>query len=501
MKISKTWIAIIIIILAVAGYYTIKVVFKSPTAGLITEKVAKGTVLQEVSETGSVRATEDISLGFKSIGKISSIEAAVGDNVKKGDILAKLDSSQTLAQLQSAGAALDSVTTQYNKLINGLTPQDLKTYEDAVTSARQDLSNIYGGALNILDDAYSSIYNAYNVVATIQNDDFSIADQQGIAVSDAKKDINNNIQDVKKYLDVAAGSLSNGDIDSVTSRMLIGIGNIFKDLKIIREQCEQGVYYSEVPSADKTSLDTQKTYVNVASTNVITLQNNISSYKTALQKAEDGLSSKTANARPEDIDIYRAQIKQAQANVDALQSQLNDNYLTSSINGIITAVNVKKGEVVSPNVPVINMLSTEPFQIKVNIYEQDIVNVKIGDDVKINLVAFPKQTFLGKVLSINPAETIVDNVVYYEVTIEFPNQPAEIKSGMTADITVEANKIENVLRVPKNAVVQIDDTDTVQIIRDDKIENRAITVGLEGNDYFEVTSGLTEGEEIVIGKS
>lgn len=500
IKIKKGWTVVIVIILIIVGYYVATSVFKSPTEGLVVEKVVKGTVSQEISETGSVKATQDISLGFRSIGKIAKIDVAVGDSVKKGDILAELDSSQTSAQLQSAKAALDSATTQYNKLINGLTPEDLKIYQDAVTSAQQDLSNAYGGALNTLNDAYSSVYNAYNAVVLVQNSYFSALDQESVAVSGAKDDMGSNMQGIKSYLDTANNSAKTSDIDIVISHMTTALDSIFNDLEIVRNQCEQGIYYLSVSSASKTLLDNQKTYINTASTDVTTLQSDISSYKTALQKAEDNLTSKTASARPEDIDLAQSQINQAQANVNALQSQLNDNYLTSPIDGVITEVDIKKGQVISPSQSAINMLSSEPFQIKVDIYEQDIVNVKAGDDVKINLVAFPKQTFDGKVLSIDPAETIVDNVVYYEVTIEFPNQPNGIRSGMTADITIEANKKDNVLRIPKNAVVQIDSTETAQVVKGGKIENTTITTGLEGNDYFEVTSGLNEGDQIVTGK-
>jgi len=344
------------------------------------------------------------------------------------------------------------------------------------------LRSSYSSSLNVLSDAYTKIYNAYNAVVSIHDTYFSTADQQGIAVSNARDDINKNMQNVKSYLDTAVKSSLYSDIDSAIFQMLAALDNVYSDLKVIREQCDQGIYHFQVSDANKTLLDTQKTYVNTASTSVTTSQAGISSYKIALQKAQDNT------------------IEQAQANVDALQSQLNDNYLTSPIDGIITEVNIKKGQVISPSETAINMLSTEPFEIKVAIYEQDIVNVKVGDDVKINLVAFPQQTFDGKVLLVDPAETIIDNVVYYEVTIEFPNQPDGIKSGMTADITIEANKKENVLRVPKNAVVQMDSTETVQVVKNGKIENATIATGLEGNDYFEVTSGLSEGDEIITGK-
>ena len=155
---------------------------------------------------------------------------------------------------------------------------------------------------------------------------------------------------------------------------------------------------------------------------------------------------------------------------------------------------------VSPSQSVVNLLSLNPFEIKANIYEEDIVKVKPENSVKIDLIAFPQQTFLGKVVSISPGEKIVGNVVYYEITIDFPNQPEGIMSGMTADIIIEANKKENVLRVSKSAVETIDGTQMAQVVRKGKIEDQIITTGLEGNDYYEIVSGLNEGDEIVTGK-
>lgn len=483
---------VLIIVVAVIGYFVLKSFLKNPIDAYITEKVSKGEVIQEVSETGSVKATEDLSLSFKSIGKISRIYVSVGDNVKKGDILAELDLGQSSAQLQNAQAALEAARRQYDKLLNGLTPEDIKTYQNAVDSAKNDLQSAYDSSLNTLNDAYTKIYNAHTTVVSLQNSYFSTSDQQGIKVVDATNDINSNMQTIKNYL--------GGDTDVAISKMIIVLDNVYNDLRIIREQCDDGIYYSKVSSTDKTSLDTQKGYINTASASVTSAQQDIKGYKIALQKAEDNLTSKTANPRPEDVNIYQAQIDQAQANVNLYQSQIGDAYLRSPIDGKITDINAKKGEVASPSASLISLLSSEPFQIKVNIYERDIVNVKMGNLVKITLVAFPKQTFEGKVILINPGEKIVDNVVYYEVTIDFPNQPEGIKSGMTADIVIETNRKENVLRIPNNIVENIGGAETVQVANKGKIEDRQITTGLDGNDYVEVVSGLSEGEEIVTGK-
>lgn len=475
----------------IVGYFVVKSFLKNPNDGYITEKVGKGEVSQEISETGNVKATENVSLGFKTTGKIARINVSVGNSVKKGDILAELDLGQLFSQLRNYQAALDVAKTQYDKLLNGSTPEDIKIYENALVSAQNDLDSAQDSAVNTLNDAYTKIYNSYTAAISIQSSYFSMSDQQGIKVHDNRNGISENMQ---------SANPANKPVDEALSQMIISLNNVYNYLKIIREQCDEGIYYSKISSTDKASLDTHKGYINTALTNVTASQQDINSYKIALQEAKDDLALETANPRQEDIDIYQAQVQQAQANVDLYQSQANDGYLRSPIDGTITEINAKRGETVSAASAIINLLSSEPFQIKANIYEQDIVNVKQSDAVKINLVAFPKQTFEGKVISIYPAEKIIDNVVYYEVTIDFPNQPEGIKSGMTADIVIETNKKENVLRVQRSAVESIDGKEMVQVVNKKKIEDRQITTGLEGNDYVEVLSGLSEGNEIVIGK-
>lgn len=499
-KIKTKWVVIIIIILAIAGYFVIKSAFKNPLEGFVVQKIDRGEVLQEVSETGSVQATDNISLGLKTLGKISAINVSVGDDVKKGQILASIDTNQLNSQLKNYQAAVEVAKAQYQKLLVGLTPEDLKTYEVAKESAQDDLASTYASAVITLNDAYTKIYNSLTAVQSVQESYFSNSDQEGIKIVDNKKIISDSVTNIKFYLDTAKVTSDRNDIDSALAQAEASLNKTFNALKIIRETVDAGVYYSKVSSTDKTAIDTQRSNINTGLTNVTNAQQDISADKIALQKAEDNLALKKAKPRQEDIDLYEAQIEQAQANVDLIQSQIADAYLRSPLDGKITKINAKPGEVVSANQAVVNLFSSSAFQIKADIYEQDIVNVKVGNDVKINVIAFPKDVFYGKIILIDPAEKIVDNVVYYQVTIDFPEQPEGIRSGMTADIVILTNKKSDVVRAPKNAVEKIDNKETVQIIKDGKSIGQEITTGLEGNDYFEVVSGLNEGDEIITGK-
>jgi HlyD family secretion protein len=499
-KIKKRWFFITAIILIIGGYFVFNSVFKNDSNGYITEKVSRGTVSQTISETGSVKATDNIELGFKNSGKITAINVTVGQYVKAGDVLVKLSTDQLSIQLQESRAALDVASKQYDKLVNGAVPEDIKTVEDSKAAAADDLNSAYSTALNTLNDAYAKTYNAHTTVISIQNNYFSTADQQGIKIIDNKEIIQNKLADINFYLEEAKTAQTKDKIDLAVSRTLADLSDVYEALRVVRDTCDEGTYYFKVSSTDKTSLDTQKTNINTALTNVTTSQQDISSYKIALQKAESNLTLKTAKPRQEDIGLYQAQIRQAEANINLLQSQMEDMYLKSPIDGKITKINNKTGEVVSTNELVINLLSSSPFQIKTDIYEQDIVNVKIDDLVTVSLIAFPKETFSGKVISIDPAEKIIDNVVYYEVTIDFSDQPDGVMSGMTADIVIRTNEKNNILRVPKNTIGKIDNKETVQVMKNGKVEDKTITTGLEGDDYYEVTSGLFEGETIVTGK-
>jgi RND family efflux transporter MFP subunit len=490
-------IAIVLIFILYSGY---KSLFKDETNGYILEKVDHGQVVKNVSETGSVKATENIDLSFKSVGRIERINVAVGDNVKAGEVVAKMETYQLSLQLQDSQAALAVAQAQYQKLLNGSTPEDIKTSQDVRDVAADSLTSAYSDALVTIESAYIKIYNAFTTADSVQKTYFGSGDKEAIGVLENKNKIGANLANVKTYLETAKKSSNRQDIDTALSQTISSLNEVANALGIIRSACDVGVYFTNVSSTDKSSLDDQKGYINTIMTTATDDQQTISADKIALQKAENLLKLKTAGPRQEDIDLYKAQVEQAEAKANLLKQQIQDNYLVSPIDGKITDVARRVGEVVSVNQAVISLLSSNPFEIKVDIYEQDIVDVRPGQSVKINVVAFPDTVFSGKVLSIDPAEKIVDNVVYYEVTIDFGGDQEGIRQGMTADIVIETDKKENVLRVSKSAVEKIDGIKKVQIIKGDKIENRKITTGLEGNDYFEILSGLSEGEQVIAGK-
>jgi HlyD family secretion protein len=533
---EKKTIAILIIV-AVLFVLVYNKYFGKKEDGFNLAEVVKGNVVDEVSETGQVKKGDALNLGFKSTGIIENIYVEIGEEVKAGDILAKIENSQLKIQLQEAAASLDLAQAQLDKLLIGASQEDIQvartSVENAKTSletAKKNLEDIkaqgdeslraaYEDALNVLDDSYLKIFSALDTANSVQAEYFTYNDQESIQVKENRDKIQNGLNQVKLYLDAAKDTNQYEDIDRALSEAKNELNISFNSLKVIRDACEGLSYKNIVSSDDKTSLDTQRGYVNTALTNIVNSQQTISSAKLTntsnintyqgkvdsaegqLKTAEDELAKITAPPREEDIDLYQAQVKQARAKVQILEQQIGDTILKSPIEGQVVQINKRVGEIVQPTLKdgIITLLPAIPFEIEADIYEEDVAKMSVGNEVKISLVAFPDQDLQGKVVNIDPSEKIIDGIVYYEASISFDNYPSGVKAGMTADLIIKVASKENVLVVPEDAITKKNGIVTVQVLEGDELKEREIKIGLEGSDYLvEVVSGLKEGDEVSV---
>ena len=529
---KKIILPTIIVLILIVGVY--QGFFKKEKPVFTLAEARIGNIFQEVSETGQVKKGEEINLSFKNSGRIEKIYAEVGDQVESGENLAKLETIQLQIQLQEAKAAFSLVQSKLNKLLTGASPEEIQVAETTVANAEtslestelnlkdvnalseENLNSAYEDALNVLDDCCLKANNTFNLVYLIQRNYFINNDQESIKVRENKDKIKTAVVKIKSYLDT---DKDNQDIDSVILETKGALDEIGDALRLIREVCEVASYRNIVSSTDKTSLDTQKSYINTALTNIINSKQTISSTRIANQSsintaqssvcaaqgaviaAQNNLTLLVAPPRQEDIDLYQAQVNQAQAQVQLLENQVREATLKSPIQGQIIKINKKIGELVHPGLQdiAIVLLPTTFFVIETNIYEEDIIKINIGNQVDISLVAFPEQEFLGKVISIEPAEKLIEGVVYYKVTISFNEIVEKIKPGMTADVIIKTAFKENVLIIPENAIQKKDGKQIVEIFKDGISENKEIETGLFGSDdMVQVISGIKEGEKLIL---
>jgi len=223
----------------------------------------------------------------------------------------------------------------------------------------------------------------------------------------------------------------------------------------------------------------------------------------AWEVAKTELAKIKSPARAEDISLVRAQAKQAEASLELVKKKIEDSIIKASIDGTIVKVDYEVGEQVIANKPFIAMLGNNSLEIEIDISEADIAKININNPVEITLDAFGDEIkFSGIVYFVEPAETIIQDVTYYKVKIQFKDELIKldsVKPGMTANAIITTAQKDNVLIMPSRAVVEKNGGNKyVRVLINGQINEIPVEIGLRGDEgLVEVLSGVKEGDEVV----
>lgn len=227
----------------------------------------------------------------------------------------------------------------------------------------------------------------------------------------------------------------------------------------------------------------------------------IATYQTLLTIEEAQLALKKAPARQTDIDAARARVRQAQADVSRASAQLRDTVLVAPMDGIITKVNVKVGQIRPISEPAITMLGNSPYRIEMFVSEVDIPKVVLGQSGSITLDAFRSTPFPIHVGEIDSAATDKDGVPKYRIKLDFNEPIPTLKVGMTGDADIITGSRSNVVTVPLRSVVETSSgTSIVRVIKADgtSYEEVPVTTGMEGEGGAIEVTGLDEGKTVIV---
>jgi len=163
--------------------------------------------------------------------------------------------------------------------------------------------------------------------------------------------------------------------------------------------------------------------------------------------------SRTAGA---DVTSADAKVEQAKADLQSANVSLAKTVITAPIDGVVTARDIDIGQTVASSfqAPTLFEIAAdlEHMQVNANIDESDVGMVKPGQDVAFRVDAFPNDTFHGTVSQVRLNAATVNNVVTYSAIIDAPNPQLKLMPGMTANLTIEVDRRDDVLRVPAAAL-------------------------------------------------
>ncbi|MBP6430383.1 MAG: efflux RND transporter periplasmic adaptor subunit [Ferruginibacter sp.] len=271
------------------------------------------------------------------------------------------------------------------------------------------------------------------------------------------------------------------------------------------------------------------------------------SAKANYNAAVQGIKGASAN-----VQSARAAVQQSQANLQRANKDLSRTIITAPSDGVVSLLNVKKGESVAGNsfnvgTEILRIADMQKIEVRVDVGENDIPKVKLGDSALVEVDAYSGKKFKGLVTQIassnngaaaqNALSNATSDVTQYKVYIRIlPDSYADLlgkgtfpfRPGMSASADIQTKTHANVLSVPINAVttrekvdstktdsdkkkkddsdakatsVDADDLDVVAFIlqKDGTVKKVKVKTDIQDINYIEVTEGLKEGDEVITG--
>jgi HlyD family secretion protein len=156
------------------------------------------------------------------------------------------------------------------------------------------------------------------------------------------------------------------------------------------------------------------------------------------------------------VELARATIAQAQANLDDATVNLNYTDIRSPVDGTVVSRNVDVGQTVAASfqTPTLFLIAKDltRMQVNSNVSESDIGDVRLGQSAKFKVDAFAERDFDGTVTQVRQAPITIQNVVTYDVVVSVENPEMMLKPGMTANVTIVTARRANATRIPIEAM-------------------------------------------------
>jgi len=245
------------------------------------------------------------------------------------------------------------------------------------------------------------------------------------------------------------------------------------------------------------------------------------------QETADTSASNHAQAAAQLV-LDQAGVAQREAQLRSARINLGYADIVSPVSGTVVSRNVTPGQTVAASfqTPTLFLIATDLTQMQVdtNVSEADIGRVAVGQAARFTVTAFPDREFSGTVQQVRQAPQSVQNVVTYDVVVGVSNPDLALKPGMTASMRIVTHRVDDVLRVPDQALrfrptqlreggadAAVDrrarpgrgegSQRAVWVLRDGRPQQVAVTIGLDDDSFSQVAAGaLREGDLLIVSE-
>lgn len=470
-----------------------------------TIAVTRGEVQKTIITPGQLVNYRTIDILAGTMGLVEIINVRPGEAVQAGDVLVQLGGQEQLeANLAAAGIALLEAQGAVDDLFANAALHQAEALQ-AISSAQQTLNALAVDvplqqtetlqAIALAQDAVRvAEFHLNSLGAPASEANLTAAQSQvtiaAQALTQAEKAYapyrNKPDGNLNKAYYGAAWAAAQQAYDAAV-RNLNSLTGTPSDLTRAQKEAELAVAQAQLAQAQATY---EALSGGIPPAELALAEAQLEQAQAAYESLEDGID-------PDELALAQANLEKTQLDLSLAEASLEALQITAPFDGVILVVSVQVGEMVGAGSHVLQMADPRALEVLVSIVEEDYPLVVVGQPVELYFDAAPELEVAGQVERIVPKRAS-DSLPLYQVYISIDDVPEMVVDGMTADAAIILAQSDEVLRLPR-ALVQAnsDGTATVSVWMKDHAEERALTVGLRGDTFIEILSGLEEGEQVV----
>lgn len=459
-----------------------------------TAQVQRQDLTVSVSGSGTVTPIESYQVSALVTGEILESPFEDGDQVEKDQLLYRIDPGSAQTALQQAQLSVQQAQMNYDTLASSLQVK-------AIGGGVVQTLHVQEGDLVSAGTAIADITDTSTMTLTVP---FQAGDAAHISAGQtAQVTLSGTLETLTGTVESVASADQVGNGGALVRQVKIRLTNPGALTETTSATARVGTY--ACAAGGTLSPQLRQTITAAASGEIINLNVSVGSRVSAgaVLAAIGGESAENSLA-----DAALA-VQNAQLSLQSAQEALDSYTITSPISGTVIEKNLKAGDQLnggdSGAMAVIYDLSQ--LELQMDVSELDIGQIQPGQTVEITAEALPGQTFTGVVEKVSVNGTTTDGFTTYPVTILL-SEYGDLNPGMNVSAHIIVERAENALCVPAEAV-NSDGTvlvagegafaeDGVTIADPSKIESRPVTLGRGNQDFVEITSGLEEGETVLL---
>ena len=461
------------------------------------ENPTTGELTNDTTYIGTVEPQQQVYVTPKVSGTVTAAYFEVGDTVKEGDVLFKIDDEAAQLQMKSAEASysqaeagVTAATSGSRDLQNYQTERSIQQLKDSLDDAENNIDDLKDN-LGDLRDARGKLGTAKDQAQA----GLDAVNSQMVSLEAELQNLQGDLEKAKNDVKTANPDMSEADLEDAINNdatvkdcntAIEKVNEQITELKTSQSSAQSAV---DQLNSQIQSVEASKTQIK---SSISQIENGKDTIRDNLTTAEQTYSITQNEVYPETDATYAAQLQAASVGVESAKMQLDFYTVKAPISGVVEAANVKKEDMAAAGNPAYIISNKDSMTVTFNVTEKAKNTMNVGDHVTVERNG---ETFDGTITEIGTMAG--QQTKLFQVKATIPGAGDKLPNGVSVKVSATTEKEDGSTLVPFDALYFSGGDAYVYCVVDNKLVRTSVTVGLMDDDHAIIEDGL-DADSLVV---